>query len=474
MVHSTGVNNPTLKRYIGPDDKFLGENRNNNHWNHPKPDGREVCVHAFIGRLADGAIATYQTLPWDMRGWHAGGEANNTHIGFEICEDNTTDAGYFGEVYREAVELCAMLCLSYGIKPEKPDLICHSEGSALGIASAHGDVMHWFPKHGKSMDTFRADVKKAMEAATAPAVLYRVRKTWEDGATQAGAYKELVNARAAADEKKSDGYKVFDENGNTVYDPLEKIDEIRSDELPSESETAAVDAPVKKRKSKGRKKPAPDPDAAFPVPDHKNVTYVKPTIKNKNIIVGDFTYFSDTDFESHVTHHYDFYGDRLIIGKFCQIAKGVEFIMNGVNHKMDGVSTFPFYIFEGWKQNVPPLSDMPLKGDTVVGNDVWIGQNAVILPGVNIGDGAIIGANSVVGSDVEPYTIVAGNPAKPVRKRFDEELIALLLEFKWWDLPIDEINKLIPLLSNGNLQRVKSALTKKATSKNPKSSPDIS
>ena len=362
-----------------------------------------------------------------------------------------------------------MLCLSYGIKPEKPDLICHCEGSALGIASAHSDVMHWFPKHGKSMDTFRADVRKTLEASAAPtieppaapAALYRVRKAWEDGASQTGAYKELDNAREAADEKKLEGYRVFDENGNIVYDPLKIPDKIRAVELP-DATTAVVDAPAQKRKSKGRR-PAPDPDAAFPVPDHKTVTYVKPTIKNKNIIVGDFTYFSDTDFESRVTHHYDFYGDRLIIGKFCQIARGVEFMMNGANHKMDAVSTFPFYIFEGWKQDVPPLSDMPVKGDTVVGNDVWIGQNAIILPGVSIGDGAIIGANSVVGSDVEPYTIVTGNPAKQVRKRFDEELIALLLEFKWWDLPIEEINKLIPILSNSNLKRVKNALKKKMT-----------
>ncbi|MCL2878023.1 MAG: CatB-related O-acetyltransferase [Acidobacteria bacterium] len=204
-----------------------------------------------------------------------------------------------------------------------------------------------------------------------------------------------------------------------------------------------------------------DPNDIFPVPDNKTIIYVKPTIKNKNIIVGDFTYFSDTDFESHVTHHYDFYGDKLIIGRFCQIAKGVEFIMNGVNHRLDAASTFPFYIFKGWEQDVPPLSDMPLKGDTVIGNDVWIGQNATFMPGVNVGNGAIIGANSVVGSDVEPYVIVAGNPAKPVRKRFDKELIALLQEFKWWDLPIAEINKLIPLLGDKDLKRVKSVLKEK-------------
>ncbi len=164
MVHSTGANNPWLKRYVGPDDGKLGKNQYNNHWNTYHPGGREVCVHGFIGKLADGTVATYQTLPWDMRGWHAGGSANNTHIGFEICEDGLTDSTYFGKVYREAVELCAYLCKQYGLTEK--DIICHSEGYKKGVASNHGDVMHWFPKHGKSMDTFRADVK-ALLATTA-------------------------------------------------------------------------------------------------------------------------------------------------------------------------------------------------------------------------------------------------------------------------------------------------------------------
>ena len=163
----------------------------------------------------------------------------------------------------------------------------------------------------------------------------------------------------------------------------------------------------------------PNPNKIFPNRKIKTITNVKPAIKSKNIIVGDFTYFADTDFEKHVTHHYDFIGDKLIIGKFCQIAAGVNFVMNGANHQMNAVTTFPFYIFEGWKQKVPPLNKMPLKGDTIIGNDVWIGQNVTILPGVHIGDGAIIGLNSVVGSDVAPYTIVAGNPAKVIR-RIDE------------------------------------------------------
>lgn len=201
-----------------------------------------------------------------------------------------------------------------------------------------------------------------------------------------------------------------------------------------------------------------NPDEIYPVSGTRSVTYVKPTVTRTNIIVGEFTYFSDEDFESHVTHHYDFNGDKLIIGKFCQIAAGVNFIMNGANHQMNAVSTFPFYIFNGWQQEAPPMSEMPLKGDTVVGNDVWIGQNATILPGVRIGDGAIIGANSTVGSDVEPYTIVAGNPARVIRKRFDDELIEVLEEVKWWDLPADEINELIPILSCSDLEKVKRKL----------------
>ena len=204
----------------------------------------------------------------------------------------------------------------------------------------------------------------------------------------------------------------------------------------------------------------PNPNKIFPNRKIKTITNVKPAIKNKNIIVGDFTYFADTDFEKHVTHHYDFIGDKLIIGNFCQIAAGVNFVMNGANHQMNAVTTFPFYIFEGWKQKVPPLNKMPLKGDTIIGNDVWIGQNVTILPGVHIGDGAIIGLNSVVGSDVAPYTIVAGNPAKVIRKRFDNQLIKLLLKLKWWDKSVKEINDLIPILTDNNLTEVKKKLKK--------------
>lgn len=229
MVHSTGANNPWLKRYVGPDDGLLGKNQYNNHWNTYHPGGREVCVHGFIGKLADGTIATYQTLPWDHRGWHAGGSANNTHIGFEICEDGLTDSTYFKKVYQEAVELCAYLCKLYGLTEK--NIICHSEGYKQGIASNHGDVMHWFPKHGKNMDTFRADVKALLSAGaekdepadnttpTYPEKLtsgyYRVRKTWKDSKSQVGAYRILANAKAAAD--KNPGTFVFTNDGVTIY-----------------------------------------------------------------------------------------------------------------------------------------------------------------------------------------------------------------------------------------------------------------
>ena len=203
---------------------------------------------------------------------------------------------------------------------------------------------------------------------------------------------------------------------------------------------------------------APNPNTVHPIAGYDKEIYVKPTIKNPNIIVGDFTYIADSEFESHVTHHYDFIGDKLIIGKFCQIAAGVEFVMNGANHQMNAVSTFPFYTLEGWKMNPPAASDMPFKGDTIIGNDVWIGQNATILPGVHIGDGAIIGANSVVGSNVGPYTVVAGNPAKTIRYRFDAELTELLLKFKWWDKPVEEINELIPILTSSDLDKVKAEI----------------
>lgn len=165
MLHSTGANNTNLKRYVPNFDGTIGDNTNGNHWNQFRPDGRQVCVHGFIGKLADGSIATVQTLPWTMKGWHAGGSANNNYIGVEICEDNLTDRNYFSKIYNEAVELFTYLCKEFNLNP-LTDIICHSEGWKKGIASNHGDVMHWFPKHGKSMDSFRADVKAKLNGST--------------------------------------------------------------------------------------------------------------------------------------------------------------------------------------------------------------------------------------------------------------------------------------------------------------------
>lgn len=200
---------------------------------------------------------------------------------------------------------------------------------------------------------------------------------------------------------------------------------------------------------------SPNPNTVHPITGYDKEIYVKPTIKNPNIVVGDFTYIADSEFESHVTHFYPRSRDKLIIGKFCQIAAGVEFVMNDANHQMNSVSTFPFYTLEGWDMKPPKPEDMPFKGNTVIGNDVWIGQNVTILPGTQIGDGAIIGACSVVSGIVDPYTIVAGNPAKPIRKRFDDELISMMQKWKWWDKSIEEINCLIPILTNSNLEIVK-------------------
>ena len=172
MVHSTGANNPNLKRYVQPDNGMIGVNNAGNHFNTYRPGGRQVCVHAFIGKDKNGNIATCQTLPWNYRGWHSGvgrkGSANNMgYIGFEICEDGLTDSNYFNKVYKEAVELTAYLCKLYNLDPSKDGVvICHSEGHTRGIASNHSDVMHWFPKHGKNMDMFRADVVNALKTGS--------------------------------------------------------------------------------------------------------------------------------------------------------------------------------------------------------------------------------------------------------------------------------------------------------------------
>ena len=160
MVHSTGANNPWLRRYLAPDDGRLGV-PSPRHWNQ---GGVGACVHAMIGKAADGSVCTYQTLPWNMRGWHCGRSGNDTHIAFEICEDNLADKGYFRTTYQAAVELTAHLCQLYHLDPQADGVVlCHSEGYARGIASNHADVMHWWGKFGVSMDDFRRDVAEKMK-----------------------------------------------------------------------------------------------------------------------------------------------------------------------------------------------------------------------------------------------------------------------------------------------------------------------
>lgn len=204
----------------------------------------------------------------------------------------------------------------------------------------------------------------------------------------------------------------------------------------------------------------PNPNAIYPNEAIKSVCFIKNTITRPNIIVGEYSYYDDANgaekFEEHVTHHYEFIGDKLIIGKFCAIAKGVEFVMNGANHRMKNVTTYPFNIMGGgWEKCTPALSDLPYKGDTVIENDVWIGQNVTIMPGVHIGNGAIIAANSVVTKAVPAYHIAGGNPCKIIRKRFNDELIAYLQKIKWWNWSPEKIFENLETLCSGDLQKIK-------------------
>lgn len=195
----------------------------------------------------------------------------------------------------------------------------------------------------------------------------------------------------------------------------------------------------------------PKPTTKFPLDQYQKLCFLKNIITNPNIEVGDYTYYDDFEdvhnFEKNVKYHFEFIGDKLIIGKFCMIASGAKFIMNGGNHLTEAVTAYPFAIFgEAW-QNAMDGKAYPSKGNTVVGNDVWIGHEATIMPGVTIGDGAIIATKSVVTKDVEPYTIVGGNPAKMIKKRFDESTIEKLLNLKWWNWDISKVTKNVHILT---------------------------
>jgi virginiamycin A acetyltransferase len=198
----------------------------------------------------------------------------------------------------------------------------------------------------------------------------------------------------------------------------------------------------------------PSPAAPYPLPNQTRLGYLKNHITRPNILVGDYSYYDDPagmqEFERNVLYHFDFIGDRLIIGKFCSIAAGVKFIMNGGNHRTDWLTNYPFPVFGGdWAAAMP--DHWPNKGDTVIGNDVWIGHGATLMPGVKIGDGAIIASEAVVTSNVEPYAIVGGNPAKLIRARFNAPTIDRLLQIRWWDWPIEKITANVKAICGGDV-----------------------
>nr|WP_040566977.1 Vat family streptogramin A O-acetyltransferase [Magnetospirillum molischianum] len=200
----------------------------------------------------------------------------------------------------------------------------------------------------------------------------------------------------------------------------------------------------------------PDPCDPHPMAGFPQVCFIRNTVSNPNIEIGNYTYYDDPDgsedFERNVLYHFPFIGDRLVIGKFCALARGVKFIMNGANHKMSGISTYPFNIFgNGWEAVTPDKADLPYKGDTVVGNDVWIGYEALVMPGVRIGNGAIVSARSVVTSDVPAYAIVGGNPARTIRTRFPPETVERLNALAWWDWPVEQITRYLPLIVSGDV-----------------------
>ena len=203
---------------------------------------------------------------------------------------------------------------------------------------------------------------------------------------------------------------------------------------------------------------APNKNIAFPLKNYDKLCFLKNIITNPNIIVGDYTYYDDFEdvhnFEKNVKYHFDFIGDQLIIGKFCMIASDVKFIMNGANHLSNAISTYPFAVFgNGW-ENAMEGKTYPNKGNIEIGNDVWIGYNATIMAGVKIGDGAIIATNATVVSDVKPYTIVGGNPAKEIKKRFSPEIIERLLKLQWWNWDIEKITKNVQNLTDLDIDKL--------------------
>lgn len=199
------------------------------------------------------------------------------------------------------------------------------------------------------------------------------------------------------------------------------------------------------------------------MPGFPQVCFIKNKVQNPNIEIGDYTYYDDPEgaenFERQVLYHFPFIGDRLVIGKFCALARGVRFIMNGANHKTSGISTYPFFIFgNGWERAAPQPGELPYKGDTVIGHDVWIGYDSLIMPGVRIGNGAIISARSVVTSDVPPYTVYGGNPARLIRERFAPEVVAELEAIAWWDWPVERISQSLEAITGGDVEALRACV----------------
>jgi virginiamycin A acetyltransferase len=204
----------------------------------------------------------------------------------------------------------------------------------------------------------------------------------------------------------------------------------------------------------------PQPTEVHPMKGFDQVCFIKNVISNPNIIVGDYTYYDDPagseNFEKNVLYHYPFLNDRLIIGKFCAIAKDVKFIMNGANHKLDCFTTYPFSIFgNGWEKVIPGLDELPFKGDTVIGNDVWLGYDSMIMPGVKIGNGAIVASRSVVVKDVEAYSVVGGNPARFIRYRFAPDVIEYLQQIEWWNWDIEKVTQHLEVLTSNDVEQLR-------------------
>jgi virginiamycin A acetyltransferase len=208
----------------------------------------------------------------------------------------------------------------------------------------------------------------------------------------------------------------------------------------------------------------PDPTVRHPVAGHPRVVFLKAVVDRPNIVVGDFSYYDDPvapeRFQDDcVLHHYDFLGDRLVIGRYVAIASGVRFVMNGANHATTGFSTFPFQIFgHGWEADFDFATiQAGLKGDTVVGDDVWIGMEATVMPGVTIGPGAIVAAKSVVTRDVPAYAVVAGNPARVVRRRFPDDVVDALVEIAWWNWPVERVTRHLKAIMGADLSALRRA-----------------